>query len=96
MNRHKAASELLKVAKELTAASEIDVIDLPSDRKALVKRVFGNVKIQRVWEGIHGYIAEVRTGMAGRLGTSELKKLIGDSNFRWIESTGDSEYSIGF
>lgn len=91
MDKQKIAKELMMVAKELTAASEIDFDELPADRQALVKKM--HLKPVQVWGGINGYIIEAK---AGRITADYVKKLVSDSNFRWIEAQGRERIAIGF
>ena len=91
MNQDKIAKELIIVARELTAASEIDFDELPDDRQALVKKM--RIKPSQVWDGIHGYIV---TAKVGRMDADYIKKLVSDRNFRWMQAMGRDEIGIGF
>lgn len=104
MDNKRIARELVKIAKEISAASEIGYDELPEDRKALVKKIFGNKKPMSIWEGIHGYIVDMRgiNLIKGRSDKNDLKEsiklldtLVKDKNFRWIENI-DGKISIGF
>ena len=83
--------------QKLNEASEISFGELDSNKQ---KQVIGfekffNGKQQRIWEGIHGYIVEIKvpTGK-NRLDTSDLKAL-SNMKLRWIEFDGQIA-SIGF
>lgn len=87
---------LIKEAK-LNEASEIDFKELDVIKQKQVSEFerFFNGKQQRIWEGIHGHIAEIKvpTGK-NRLDTKDLKAL-GNMKLRWIEWDGQIA-SIGF
>ncbi len=93
MNRRKVASELVMVAKELVAAEEIDVDELPPDRLALAKKI--RMKPVAAWESIHGYVMILSGRMAARLDASDLKRLASDENFRWISPGDRKSFTIG-
>jgi len=92
MNEAKIAKELLSVAKEMTAASEIDLSEVPEEKMALVKRM--GLKPETAWEGLHGYIVIAKGSGITRLDKSDLKKLVSESEFRWISPSGKG-FSIG-
>ena len=81
----------------LNEASEIEFNELDStkQKQVVVFEKFFSGKQQRIWEGIHGYIAEIKvpTGK-NRLDTSDLKAL-SNMKLRWIEFDGQIA-SIGF
>jgi len=81
----------------LNEASEISFNELDSNKQkqVIVFEKFFNGKQQRIWDGIHGYIAEIKvpTGK-NRLDTSDLKAL-SNMKLRWIEFDGQIA-SIGF
>ena len=87
---------LIKEAK-LNEASEISFDELISNhqKQVIAFEKFFNGKQQRIWEGIHGYIVEIKvpTGK-NRLDTSDLKAL-SNMKLRWIEWDGQIA-SIGF
>lgn len=81
----------------LNEASEISFNELDStkQKQVVIFEKFFSGKQQRIWEGIHGYIAEIKvpTGK-NRLDTSDLKAL-SNMKLRWIEFDGQIA-SIGF
>ena len=78
-------------------ASEIEFNELISTHQKLVQSFekFFSGKQQRIWEGIHGYIVEIKvpTGK-NRLETDDLKQL-SNMKLRWMEFDGQI-VSIGF
>ena len=78
-------------------ASEIKFNELISTHQKLVQSFekFFSGKQQTIWEGIHGYIVEIKvpTGK-NRLETDDLKQL-SNMKLRWIEFDGQI-VSIGF
>lgn len=71
------------------AAEELPLEELPEDRMQFVKKLerrFG--KATTAWDGIHGIIVEfeVRGSQVNRLNKDDLKALISDSNFRWVQA----------
>ena len=78
-------------------ASEIEFKELISSHQKIVESFekFFSGKHQRVWEGIHGYIVEIKvpTGK-NRLDTQDLKQL-SNMKLRWLEFDGQI-VSIGF
>lgn len=81
----------------LNEASEISFDELISNhqKQVIAFEKFFSGKQQRIWEGIHGYIVEIKvpTGK-NRLDTSDLKAL-SNMKLRWIEFDGQIA-SIGF
>ena len=81
----------------LNEASEISFNELDSNKQkqVVVFEKFFSGKQQRIWEGIHGYIVEIKvpTGK-NRLDTADLKAL-SNMKLRWIEFDGQIA-SIGF
>ena len=71
-------------------ASEIEFNELISTHQKLVQSFekFFSGKQQRIWEGIHGYIVEIKvpTGK-NRLETDDLKQL-SNMKLRWMEFDG--------
>ena len=91
------AEEILKVAKDLTAAEEIPFEELPEDRKKLLNRLIGGSahrKVEAVFYGIHRYIAVI-SGIAARFNKKDITLLAKDSNVRWIDGSSVG-ISIGF
>ena len=87
-------TETKKVIKE---ASEISFNELISNqqKQVLAFEKFFNGKRQTIWEGIHGYIVDIKIPMGrNRLETSDLKNL-SNMKFRWIEFDNKT-VSIGF
>lgn len=82
---------------KLNEASEIEFNELISSHQKIVESFekFFSGKHQRVWEGIHGYIVEIKvpTGK-NRLDTQDLKQL-STMKLRWLEFDGQI-VSIGF
>lgn len=79
------------------AAEEITLDELPDDRKAFIaklERVFGQASM--AWEGVHGVVVdfEPKMGMTHRFNRADMKMLLSDPNFRWVE--GDrASISVG-
>ena len=91
--------KLKSLVKEnkLNEASEIDFKELDQTKQKQVTEFekFFNGKQQRIWEGIHGYIAEIKVPIGkNRLDTKDLKAL-SNMKLRWIEWDGQIA-SIGF
>lgn len=82
MNDRTIAKEISRIAKELSAASEIHYDELPEDRIELIEKMTIGHEVRQVWSGIHGYI--IKLGDA-RLDKSQIKQLVADKNFRWID-----------
>jgi hypothetical protein len=81
----------------LKEASEISFNELISNqqKQVLAFEKFFNGKRQTIWEGIHGYIVDIKIPMGrNRLETSDLKNL-SNMKFRWIEFDNQT-VSIGF
>jgi hypothetical protein len=88
-------------AEELREGDEIQPEQLPPDRLALVKKVWGKVEYDYAWESIHGYILTFNDphGMGGgrpRFAKADLKKLTSNKNFRWLEGEAGGKIVIGF
>ncbi len=84
-------------ARYKQGASEIDLSELPEDRAAFVKKLerrFG--KAHTAWDGIHGIIVEFepRGVQVNRLDKDDMKTLLSDSNFRWVQAEKD-HISVG-
>jgi len=91
MNEQKIADRL---AREVTAAAEIPISELPADRQAIAKKL--GMKIIDAWDGIHGYIIMLKGNMGtARMDAGDLKRLASDSNFRWLDASGRGQISIG-
>ena len=83
--------------KVINEASEISFNELISNqqKQVLAFEKFFNGKHQTIWEGIHGYIVDIKIPMGkNRLETSDLKNL-SNMKFRWIEFDNKT-VSIGF
>ena len=83
--------------KVINEASEISFNELISNqqKQVLAFEKFFNGKRQTIWEGIHGYIVDIKIPMGkNRLETSDLKNL-SNMKFRWIEFDNQT-VSIGF
>ena len=81
----------------LKEASEISFNELISNqqKQVLAFEKFFNGKRQTIWEGIHGYIVDIKIPMGrNRLEASDLKNL-SNMKFRWIEFDNQT-VSIGF
>ena len=81
----------------LKEASEIEFKELISNqqKQVLAFEKFFNGKRQTIWEGIHGYIVDIKIPMGrNRLETSDLKNL-SNMKFRWVEFDNQT-VSIGF
>ena len=81
----------------LKEASEIEFKELISNqqKQVLAFEKFFNGKRQTIWEGIHGYIVDIKIPIGkNRLETSDLKNL-SNMKFRWIEFDNQT-VSIGF
>ena len=81
----------------LKEASEISFDELDSNKQKQVQQFekFFNGKQQRIWDGIHGNIVEIKVPIGkNRLDTSDLKAL-SNMKLRWIEFDGQIA-SIGF
>jgi cold shock CspA family protein len=83
--------------KTLNEASKIEFNELDSTKQKLVKQLEGffDGKMQTLYDGIHGYIVEIKVGIGGtRLTNGDLKELA-SMKIRWIEYD-DRIVSIGF
>lgn len=85
------------VARYKQGASEIELSELPAEQMAFVKKLerrFG--RATTAWDGIHGIIVEFEPkGMqVQRLNKDDLKSLLSDSNFRWVQAERDG-ISVG-
>ena len=68
-----------------TAASEIDISEVPPECLALAKIL--KVEIKQAFDGIHGHILVcMNSSRTGRLTSPILKKLTASRAFRWIEA----------
>lgn len=83
----------MKFREYLNEASPIDIKELPKDKLDFLKKHKIDKKVKATFDGIHGFITMY--GSVGldvlRLNKNDLKKLINDKNFRWIDV-----HSIGF
>jgi hypothetical protein len=81
----------------INEASEVKIIDIPAEKANQIKSFekFFSGSHQTIWDGIHGYIVEIKvpTGK-NRLDTKDLKDL-SNMKLRWIEFDGQIA-SIGF
>jgi len=83
--------------KPLNEASKIEFNELDPTKQKLVKQLEGffDGKMQTLYDGIHGYIVEIKVGIGGtRLTNGDLKELA-SMKIRWIEYD-DRIVSIGF
>jgi len=83
--------------KTLNEASKIEFNELDSTKQKLVKQLEGffDGKMQTLYDGIHGYIVEIKVGIGGtRLTNGDLKELA-SMKIRWIEYD-NRIVSIGF
>ena len=84
---------------QLNEASEVQLKDLQPTQQKQIKafeQVLGG-KVDSIYEGIHGFIAEIKaSGGHGnyRFEADDLKKLL-SLKIRWVEADGDY-ISIGF
>jgi len=76
-----------KLAKYCKASTEIDLKELPVAKKKFLDK--HSIRHQKLWNGIHGFIVD--TDKNTRLDKQDLKKLINDPDFRWMDIN-----SIGF
>ncbi len=77
----------------LKEASPIKLKELPKDKMAFLKKHKIDKKVLSTFDGIHGFITMYgTTGLdVLRLTKDDLKKIINDKNFRWLDVM-----SIGF
>lgn len=102
MSRYKLLESFIRrIVKEekrrLKEASEIGFkeLDLKQQKQITNFEKYFNGEHQTIWEGIHGYIVDIRIPMGkNRLDISDLKTLSG-MELRWIEFDGLT-VSIGF
>jgi len=83
--------------KPLNEASKIEFNELDPTKQKLVKQLEGffDGKMQTLYDGIHGYIVEIKVGIGGtRLTNGDLKELA-SMKIRWIEYD-NRIVSIGF
>ena len=83
--------------KVINEASRVEFDELISNqqKQVLAFEKFFNGKRQTIWEGIHGYIVDIKIPIGkNRLETSDLKNL-SNMKFRWIEFDNQT-VSIGF
>lgn len=78
-------------------ASEIKISDIPKDLQPFVKKLerrFG--KAFTAWNGVHGVIVDFQASgvQVNRLTKDDLKMLVSNSSFRWIQAEKD-EVSVG-
>ena len=92
MNDKIVAKELVRISKQISAATEIKYDELPDDRKKLIKKIGAEAKVEEAWDGIAGYIVHIHNV---RLDANQVKMLVSDKNFRWIEGI-DRGLAIGF
>jgi hypothetical protein len=80
---------------EREASEEIQVEDLPKAQQELVKHV--GLKVQNVWETVHGYFVTFHGGQgAGRFTKEFLHKLMSSPVFRWVEEGhGGGSINVG-
>jgi hypothetical protein len=83
----------------LNEASQIDLKEVPDDKSKIIKMLekILDGRHNTIFEGIHGYIVEIKVGMGReRLELTELQQLI-KLNIRWIQfDSNTSTFSVGF
>lgn len=80
------------LAGQKTAASEIEIDDLPREQAKIFK-VFPRHDATQAFHGVHGYIVMFKAGLAGvRFDKGTLKKLLSVPTLRWVGSTDDGRY----
>jgi len=75
--------------KIINEASEIKFDELKQEDKDFIKKNKLDKSIDQIFDGIHGNIIMLNDD--NRLDKNDLKKLISDKKFRWLDAT-----SIGF
>jgi hypothetical protein len=82
-----------KVEKYLGEASSIHWTKLEKEKQELMKKIIPHPEKMTYWDGIHGTIVDLNSGVYGniiRFNKKDLKKIL-NNNVRWIDVK-----SIGF
>ena len=89
------AKQIFHIANKLDkkSATEIPYEELSDDKKALIKKLKIEKKVEQVFDGIHGSIIVIKDF---RFDKNDVKKLVADKNFRWLDATQQGNIAIGF
>lgn len=86
----------MRIKKYLKESEGVKLEDIKDQmKKDFIKKFFSKIDMKKsdIFEGIHGFVITPKSlgGTRIRLTSSDIKKLISDKNFRWLDIE-----SIGF